>query len=134
MIEFVNRNLEKTKPDYFYLVEEFVTTFKMDEGKNDPFSHDQKFDGKNLLKCKTDAEKYYRQRLKGLEGGSYFLDFASPQDFKLGKNAAFSIVLSLVEYYHEDNFIMHPLLGEDEESIAESIEIEEAVLKEKGLL
>lgn len=63
MIEFVNRNLEKTQPSYFYFVEEFVTTFKMDEGENDSFSHIQKFDGKDLLKCKTDSEKYYWQRL-----------------------------------------------------------------------
>jgi len=134
MIEFVNRNLVKTSPDYFYLVEEYVTTFEMDKGKNEPFWHDQKFEGKNLLKCRIDAEKYYWQRLIGLEQGRYFLEFAAPKDFKLGENAAYSLVLSLVEYYNEDNFMVHSLLGEDERTITESIEIEQAVLKEKGLL
>ena len=134
MIEFVNRNLEKTEPDYFYLVREFVTTFEKDEGKNEPFSHEQKFEGKDLLKCKTEAEKYYWERRDGLEQGKYFLEFAAPQNFEFGKNAAFSITLSLVEYYTDDNFYEHPLIGEDEETTAESIEIETAVLTDKGYL
>ncbi len=134
MIEFVNRNLEKTEPDYFYLVREYVTTFKMDEGKNEPFSNEQKFEGKDLLKCKTEAEKYYWERLNGLEQGKYFLEFAAPQNFEFGKNAAFSITISLVEYYTDDNLFEHPLIGEDDETTAESREIETAVLTEKGYL
>ena len=135
MIEFVNRNLEKTEPDYFYLVREFVTSFQMDEGKNEPFSHEQKFEGKDLLKCKTEAEKYYWERLDGFKkGGKYFLPFAAPQNFEFGKNAAFSITLSLVEYYTDDKYFEYPLIGEDEETTAESIEIETAVLKSKGYL
>lgn len=134
MIEFVNRNLEKTEPDYFYLVREHVTTFQMDDGKNEPFSHEQKFEGKDLLKCKTEAEKYYWERLDGLEQGKYFLPFAAPQNFEFGKNAAFSVTLSLVEYYTDDEYFEHPLIGEDDETTAESIEIETAVLKSKGLM
>ena len=134
MIEFVNRNLEKTEPDYFYLVREFVTTFRMDEGKNEPFSHKQKFEGKDLLKCKTEAEKYYWERLDGLEQSKYFLEFAAPKNFEYGKNAAFSITLSLVEYYTADNLFEHPLIGADDETTAESREIERAVLTEKGYL
>lgn len=134
MIEFVNRNLEKTEPDYFYLVWEYVTTFQMDEGKNKPYSHKQKFEGKDLLKCKTEAEKYYRERLDDLENGKYFLELETPQIFEFGKNSAFSITLSLIEFYDDDDFIEHPLIGEDDETTAESIEIERAVLKSKGLL
>ena len=134
MIELVNRNLEKTEPDYFYLVRELVTTFGMDESKSESFSHEKKFEGKNLLKCKNDAEKYYWERLNGLEQSKYFLPFAAPQNFKFGKNAAFSITLSLVEYYTDDYFIEHTLIGEDDETTTESIEIETSVLKSKGLL
>lgn len=134
MIEFRNRNLEKTEPDYFYLVREFVTTFQMDENKNEPFTHEQKFDGKDLLKCKTEAEKYYWERRYGLENSKYFLEFAVPENFEFGKNAAFSITLSLVEYYTDDEYYEHTIIGEDDETIAESSRIETAVLKEKGLL
>lgn len=134
MIEFINKSLQKTEPDYFYLVREHVTTFKMDKGKNESFSHEQKFEDKNLMKCKTDSEKYYWERLEGLERGKYFLEFAKPQNFEFGKNAAFSITLYLVEYYSNDNFIEHPLIGEDFETTNESKEIETAVLAEKGYL
>ena len=134
MIELVNRNLEKTEPDYFYRVWEFVTTFGEDEGKNEPFSHEQDFKGKDLLKCKAEAEKYYWERLEGLEQGKYFLAFEAPQNFEFGENAAFSITLSLIEFYTDDNCYTHQLIGEDDETTAESREIETEVLKAKGLL
>ena len=135
MIELVNRNLEKTEPDYFYRVEEWVFTFEQDPGKNKPISHTQDFKQGDLLKCKVDAEKYYKEREEGmLKAGKYFLPFAGPKDFKMGENAGFSLVLSLVEYYNEDLLIEHPLLGEDEDEMAQSRETEKMVLEGKGLL
>ncbi|MFN8268563.1 MAG: hypothetical protein U0T31_11205 [Chitinophagales bacterium] len=131
MIEFVNRNLEKTEPDYFYRVSEFVTTFGMDEGKNEPFSHFEDFKGNDLHDCKAKAEKHYWERLEGLEQGKYFLPFEAPETFEFGKNAAFSITLSLVEYYTDDEYFEHPLIGEDDQTTAESKEIEAAVLNKK---
>lgn len=133
-IEFVNRNLEKTEPDYFYRVSELVTTFKADPGKNEAFDHTEEFKGNDLLKCKTEAEKYYWERFEGLEDGRYFLPFAAPKDFEIGKNSAFSITLSLVEYYNEDYQYEHILIGEDEKTVSEGNEIEMLVLKEKGYL
>ena len=129
MIELVNRNLEKTEPDYFYRVTEFVTTFGMDEGKNEPFSHLEDFKGNDLHECKARAEKYYLERLEGLEQGKYFLPFEAPKNFKFGKNAAFSITLSLVEYYHDSNYFEHPLIGEDDNTTAESREIETGIIE-----
>lgn len=132
MSEFVNLNLFRTQPVYFYKVSEFVTTFEADKGKNDPFTHEEIFKDNDLVKCRAKAETYYWKRLNGLEQGKYFLPFAAPTDFVPGENAAFSISLSLVEYYSEDEQIEHCLLGEDEETILESSEIEAMVLKEKG--
>ena len=131
MIEFVNRNLEKTEPDYFYRVSEFVTTFGMDEGKKKPLSHFEDFKGNDLHDCKAKAEKHYWERLEGLEQGKYRLPFAAPGTFEFGKNAAFSITLSLVEYYTDDEYFEHPLIGEDYQTTAESKEIEAAVLNKK---
>jgi|SRR5690554_3397383 len=131
MIELVNRNLEKTEPDYFYRVCEFVTTFGADEGKNEPFSHIEDFKGNDLHECKAKAEKYYWERLEGLGGGKYFLPFAAPENFVLGKNAAFSITLSLVEYYNDSEYSEYPLIGEDDDTAADSREIEKYVLSKK---
>lgn len=44
------------EPIYFYLVEEHVTTFGKDEGRNEPISYAKEFNGPNLRKCKEDAE------------------------------------------------------------------------------
>jgi hypothetical protein len=134
MIEFVNRNLEKTEPDYFYRVSQFVTTFGKDEGKTEPYTDEDDFKGNDLLKCKAEAEKCYWEKLEVLEQGKYFLPFAAPQNFEFGENAAFSITLSLIEFYTDDNYYTHQLIGEDDETIAESREIEFEVLKAKGLL
>lgn len=135
MIEFINRNLEKTEPDYFYRVTEFVTTFGADPGKNEPFITDgEDFKGNDLLKCKNDAEKYYWERLQGFENTKYFLPFAAPENFERGKNAAFSITLSLVEFYNEEEQYEYPLLGEDEETTSEGQELEMAILRDKGYL
>lgn len=131
MIEFVNRNLEKTEPDYFYRVSEFVTTFGMDESKKKPYSHFEDFKGNDLHDCKAKAEKHYWERLEGLEQGKYRLPFEAPETFEFGKNAAFSITLSLVEYYTDDEYFEHPLIGEDYQTTAESKEIEAAVLNKK---
>jgi len=126
--------LDKTEPIYFYVVTEYVTTFQMDDGKNEPYSHVTKFEGNNLMDCKYQAEQYYYERLNGLEKGKYFLPYATPQDFELGKNAAFSITLSFVEYYTDNEYFEHTLIGEDEETTSESKEIETAVLTEKDYL
>lgn len=132
MVEFINRNLEKTEPEYFYRVSEFVTTFGMDEGENGSFRHWEDFKGKDLHQCKAKAENHYWERLEGLNQGRYFLPFESPKNFELGKNASFSINMVLVEYYNQDKFFEYPLLGEDEETMAESREIEIVVLRSKS--
>ena len=116
------------EPEYFYRVWELVTTFGKDEGKNEPFSHTEEFKGDDLLKCKEQAEKYYLERLEGLEQGKYFLPFASPQNFQFGKNAAFSITVALVEFYSEDDQYEHITFGDEESVMAESREIEAEVI------
>lgn len=135
MIEFVNKNLVTKEPSYYYLVEEMVTTFGMDEGKNEPIHHEQKFEGVDLLKCKADAEKYYWERLEGLEKSKYFLEFAAPRDFEFGKNAAYSIYLSFVEYHNEEENYLYRIFGcSDATEEAESIEFETFILREKGFI
>ena len=134
MIELVNRNLVTKEPSYHYWVAEMVTTFGMDEGKNEPICHEKIFEGVDLLKCKADAEKYYWERLEGLEKTKYFLEFAAPRDFEFGKNAAFSITLAFVEYHNEEEMYISILIGSDAKEEAESVEFETAILKEKGFL
>ena len=136
MVELINLNLRKSKPDYFYVVREFVTTFQADPGKNEAYSHEEEFRDSDLRKCKEKAEAYYLKRLIGLEfvNTRYFLEFAAPENFVLGKNAAFSITLSLVEYYSEDDYVDHVLYGESDEETAQSREVELEVFRDLGLL
>ena len=127
--EFENNNLRKKDPVYFYRVSEFITSFEADEEKNQPIDHHEDFKGDDFLKCKQEAEEYYMNRLEGLENGKYFLPFAAPGNFQFGKNSAFSIILSIIEYYSEDDQYEHPILGEEDEITEEGKELEESILK-----
>jgi len=135
MLEFINTNLDNREPEYFYRVNEFVTTMESDPGKNLPYSHDEDFRGSNLLYCRAKAIKWYQEREEGLiKNGKYFLPFASPKDFVLGENAAYTITLSLIEYYDEEFQLAYSLAGDDEIELQEGREFEEFLFKSKGLL
>jgi len=112
---------------YYYKVTEFVTTFGEDPGKNEPFTHGEDFKGSDLLQMREKARAYYDERFKGLNDGKYFLPFAAPSDFDKGRNAAFSITLSLVECSDDEEY-EYPLIGEDEDTILENRELEARVL------
>ena len=116
------------KFEYFYRVEEFLTTFGKDKEQNEPITHTQEFRENGILARREDAYKYYEGRLQGIEEkGRYFLPFASPEDFKAGENSAFSIWLSFVEVI-DGNEYEHILEGEDEEECNESLEYEQNVI------
>jgi hypothetical protein len=134
MAEFINRNLENREPEYFYAVVELVTTFGLDKGKNEPFSHRTEFKGNDLLKCKSDAEKFYFERLEGFENGQYFLPYAAPKDFVFSENAASSILLVFETYYGDGHHLNYSgiLLGEDEEVCKEERENEQMILAGLG--
>jgi len=115
------------EPTYFYRVYESVNTFE--EGRS--YSNVSDFRTGSLKQCKAEAERFYFERLKGFESGKakYFYPFASPSNFKQGENSAYSLVLSIVEFYYENEYFEYPLLGEDEQTCAESREVEANVLK-----
>ena len=125
---------------YYYRVEEFVTTFEADPGKNESFSHTEEFKGPDFRECRRKAYAWYNERLKGLDNkGSYHnLPFAAFKDFTTGKNAAYSVTLALVECgrssafgvtedYEEEYFLAG--WGEEEEQ-AEARELEIRLLSD----
>ncbi|MEJ7736368.1 MAG: hypothetical protein WKF97_02985 [Chitinophagaceae bacterium] len=116
-------------PEFFYRVVEYVTTFEKDPAKNKPFEHTTDFREPDLLKLKLEATQFYNEREQGLNDARYFLPYAAKKDLALGQDAAFSITLCLVEYYNDDYYFEHPLMGDDEEDEAESREIEDAALQ-----
>lgn len=124
-------------PEYFYRVNEFVTTFGADPGRNDAFHAVRDFKGKNLVECKSEATAYYLERLNGFESGNakFFLPFASLRDFKHGKNAALSITLSFIEYFSENGQDYFIIEGEsDREILSEGREFERSILIQKGYI
>ena len=48
MEEYISFTVPGYVPEYFYRVYEFVTTFGADEGKHEPFSHEEDFKGDDL--------------------------------------------------------------------------------------
>ena len=131
MIDFSNIYSELTDPDYYYIVTEYVTTFGKDKGKTEPYNHVEEFKGSDLKECRELAKKYYWERFLGFQSKKYFLPFESPEDFIEGENAAFSITLSLVEYYNDSNYYEHIILGEDDTQ--EAREFEKYVFKNRNL-
>lgn len=116
------------EPTYFYRVYESVNTFE--EGRS--YSNVTDFRTGSLKQCKAEAERFYFERMKGYESGKakFFYPFASPSNFKHGENSAYSLVLSIVEYYFDNEYYEYALLGDDEDICAESREIEAYALKE----
>ena len=113
----------------FYRVVEFVTTFGKDDGKNESFENLKDFKDSNLLKAREKALNYYNERYNGfLNSGKYFLPFSSPENFKPGKHASFSISVYLVisEDFGETEL---PIKGEDEFSMEEGRAIEKEILE-----
>lgn len=115
------------KPKYFYRVYESVSTFE--DGRF--YSNKTDFQTGSLKKCKAEAESFYHERMHGFQSGKakFFLPFESPANFKQGENAAFSLKLSIVEYYDENEYYEYVLMGEDEQTCTESKEIEANALR-----
>lgn len=116
-------------PKYFYRVYESVNTFK--EGKH--YANTTDFRTGSLIKCRAEAINYYNERMQGFESGKakFFYPFESSSNFKLGENAAYSLVLSIAEYYDDNEYYEHALAGEDEETCADSHEIEAYALSQE---
>lgn len=137
-----NIEFDKADPEYYYQVSIFITTFRMDKNKTEPFSHSEIFKDSNLLAAKKEATKFYEAVLQGrIEKGGFefmkdqekiFLSYESRENFIFGENAAFSVTLSLIEKYPYpvNEIYEHPIMGEDEETINESIEIETEILNQ----
>lgn len=119
--------------DYFHTKHKYrgfvlVTTFGKDPNKTEPFSYSIDFDNPQLDKAREEGIKWYQETIQGLEReGKYFLPFASPDEFELGKHAAYSVSLSLVETYGQEEY-EYDLLGTDEDTMNETIEMEFSLL------
>ena len=125
-------DLEEREPEYLYIVSEYLTTFECDPNKTLPFEHTQYFEGNNLLKCRVEAYKWYCERSEGLiKAGQYFLPFASPQDFVMGKNACYNITLSLLQYYSDDNQTAYTIFGDSPDETAEGLELEKIIFAQR---
>jgi hypothetical protein len=120
----------KLYPEYFktrhiYRGYVFVTTFGKDPKQSEPFSYTIDFDNPSLCEAKKEGIKWYQETMTGIEReGKYFLPYATPDEFVLGKHAAFTVTLSLVEICgnQEDEYT---LLGTDLQTMQNTIEIEE---------
>jgi len=109
---------------YKYRGDVFVTTFGLDPNKSEPFYETVDFELPSLLDSRKAGIKWYNETIQGLNReGKYFLPFASPSEYIPSKHSSYSVTLSLVEIFDGDEF-EYVLLGEDDESMQETLEIE----------
>lgn len=112
------------EPAYIYRVFEYVSTFEQDRDKSKPFSAEVIFRDKDLLTARSKARQYFYDRFEGFMNGNvkFHLPFESYQNFKFGKNAAYSIYLILVDTSNEIEYI---ILGDHDDVMQEGREVEE---------
>ena len=118
------------EPIYFYKVNEFVASFEKDKNELSSLEHIEVFKGGDIKKNRADAVKYYNERLNGMRDAKFFLPFAAPEDFVFGENSAFSVAVIFVEYYNEGYYIDYIIMGDDDETTKESLEIEAQIINE----
>lgn len=121
--------------NYHYEVIEHVMTLEQNERKS--FSHTETFEDRDIREAYKKAKKWYDDRLDGMEkkGDFYGLDFASPKDYSINENSAYSVTMYLVEtaladgdLIEENIIVYHPVAGESDEEMAEGLEIQERLL------
>jgi hypothetical protein len=95
---------------FHYEVEIFISTF----GAYESYSHTEEFADENLKKAKFQALKRAQElELILKQQGMFFLPFASPDEFILGKNACYSISVSLIQEFDDEDIEIHTIEGED---------------------
>jgi hypothetical protein len=119
-----------TQPEYFktrhiYRGYVCVTTFGKDPNQSEPFSYTIDFDNAELIEARREGIKWFEETIQGIQReGKYFLPYASPEEFELGKHAAYSVILSLVEICGKEEY-EYDLLGTDIQTMHDTLEIEE---------
>ena len=107
-----------------------VTTYGMDPNKTEPYSVTVEFEHPNLFDARREGIEWFKETVNGLDAiGQYFLPFAGPNEFVLGKNAAYSVCLSLVEIYDGDEY-EYELLGTDMDTMNDTLELEDLLYAE----
>lgn len=118
---------------FFYVVEVYLGTF----GVYPSYSFIEEFGNEKLREAKLKA----LQRAKELEiildyQGMFFLPFASPHEFVTGKNANYSISISLVQEFVEDDEYshqIHTIEGEGIDETNEALEFEADIFKQLSI-
>lgn len=115
---------------FYYSVDVFIGTFDVYPS----YSFNEAFGDKNLRSAKSKAI----QRAKELEmilqyQGMFFLPFASPKEFVHGENACYSICVSLVQEFDEDNeleYQIHTIKGGDDDENTEALLFETDIFEQ----
>lgn len=125
-IEYTEQGLKK----YFYRIETYMATFSPGETTQE-FLDIQDRDLK--VARRLAFNKYEEIKKMLIKRGKYILPFASREDFVTGKNACFSIWISLVEELagEEEEYIIH---GEPREEMRDALAYERRVFDSLTIL
>lgn len=119
---FTEYGMEK----FYYEIEVFVST----NGLHEPYTHIEQITDIDLYLARKKAINKYIEIEKGLiASGKFYLPYASPAEFVYGKNANYSMILSLVHEYG-DRTEKYELVGADDVSHNEAKEFESYIFQE----
>src|SRR4051794_22767564 len=118
----------------YYVGEQFMKTLDKEPDQQQSFSHNEVFDTGSLAECRSKAIAYYIEMYENFRAGkaTYVRPFARPDNYELGKHAAYSISLLFIQDEGEQAFFGFALAGENLQETIESLEREELVLCRVG--
>lgn len=121
------RNSENGSQFYYYKIEVFIATFDI----YDSYTHFEEFRYDDLREARKSAFVRQSELINILEKqGMFFLPFAKQENFVFGKNACYSVILSLVIEDHLGEKEIVTLISSDEPEIDNSFWIESQILEQ----
>jgi hypothetical protein len=119
----MKKNNNKKRTTYKYRGWIILTTFEADPQKTKPYYRSLEFKDPNPWKARARAITWYEKKISEInQKGKYVLPFASPKEFKLGKNAAYYVGVSFVICDHFE--VQHDLLGCNDQTRWKTQELE----------
>jgi|GEM_PF-3913321 hypothetical protein len=134
MKRYLEEALAVLNPQYFYRVDEEVTTFSIDIGLR-THSTFLDFNHEDLLVSRTAAMRFYHQRYKDFDRDpGHFLPLGAPRNYKSPEHAACRLNLTLVEDYGQGCEFEYVILAADNKVMHKNREYEKDVLRHKGFI
>ena len=121
---------EACEPTYFYRVYENICPLDGEDYLSEAVEQEVDFKAHNLLAQRAEAIDWYTERLKTISPIKNCLPTVSHLNFRIGEKSRYIITLSIVEFYNDEEYYEHIILGEEDHINIRGLCIENTILSE----